>query len=148
MTPECGIDKETSHWLVLYSDWPDYAAQNYNQIAPQLSLAWDHAHREGYLYKDEPGGSSKITEAGITYAQTEIRLQSLSQLNHLHPVIIQKVSAQFLAGKNSDAIGLAFNEIEDLAKTKAWPNGNPPVQNWIGQAFDSGNLAQGKGLLR
>jgi len=126
----------------VFSSAPGYEGVLQRQVATQLARAWQWAHSEGYLV-DLESGSSQITQEGIEYAESKVRIQQVSQLRYLHPSIRAKVESKFRTGENSDAIGLAFKNIEATARAKAWPSGNSPTKHWIGQAFKVGNVQQG-----
>lgn len=119
----------------VFSSYPDFSGRNYAAINQQLSVAWQYAHQKQYLYGGDQEGFSKLSQQGIDFAKKELRVQDVTQLDCFHASIQAKVQSQFRVGKNSDAIGLAFNEVESVAKERAWPSAKPPVSGWIQNAF-------------
>jgi len=134
----------SSHKL-LSCKWPLLKAGHpqHWKLTTTLSAAWQYAHQRQYLYNGDQEGFSKLSQQGINFAKNEIRIQDTSQLNCLHASIRSKVEPQFRVGKNSDAIGLAFNEVESVAKAKAWPSASPPERGWIQHAFELADQAKG-----
>lgn len=107
------------------------------KVESKLSQTWQYVHDKGYLYKTSEPRFSRITNEGIAFTEGNIIFQDVDQLKNLHLRIRRKVEPQFRLAKNSDAIALAFNEVESEAKGKAWPNVSPPHNKWIEQAFDN-----------